>query len=164
MIDSLLRQIERLEVRIRKITSNTDIQSLSSIINDLSIKVNNTSDIVKNFKYIGSSSDEIRDIVASLQSFNQIAQMIYTLGNKSIKVYIKLKQSGQNVDSWIKSHLNKLNNDVSLQSIQIFHDRLFGDDMLITPNCNNEYIECPYYRLSEIINEIHDKINDSQKS
>ena len=39
-------------------------------------------------------------------------------------------------------------------------DKVFGDDMIITPNCDTEYEQCPYYRFSELICGIRDKLEE----
>lgn len=159
-IDNGLKQIERLEVTIKKVTSNNDVQSLISLIKQLKENINNTSDYIKNLRYLGSSSNDVHYLVARLISFNQISQMIYLLGNKPIDVYLKLKYQNKSVDNFLKDQSKKSLSGLRDIEIKRLLDKLFGSDSIISPNCLEEFKECPYYRLSEAIYEVKNKLEE----
>lgn len=160
-IDNTLRNIERLEISIKKITSNSDIQSLVTAIKTLKESISNTSDIVKNFHPLGSTSDEVYQVLTKLQSFNQISQMIYTLGTKPIDVYLRLKNEGKSVDTFVKDQLNKMNSKMNAGDLKSLINSIFKDEFIIEPNCDTEYKECPYYRISMAIDDAMNGIDDT---
>lgn len=159
-IDGALRNIERLESSIKKVTSNIDLNSLMSTIDSLKRSINDTSGIVKSFKPIGATAEEIQVLISKLSSYNQIAQMIYTFGNKPVNVYLKLKANRSSVDDFLKKH--RQNNASMLNDSEIKHlmDQVFQNDSIIMPACDTEYMECPYYRLSSVISDIHNKMEE----
>lgn len=159
-IDNTLRNIERLEISIKKITSNNDIQSLISAIQSLKESIQGTSNIIKNFIPLGSSSEEVYKVLTKLQSFNQISQMINTFGSRPIDVYLKLKEEGKSIDTFLKEQIKRINSNINMNDISVLMDQLFKDDMIITPNCDTEYVGCPYYRLAETLDNMKNKLED----
>lgn len=159
-IDNTLRNIERLEISIKKITSNNDIQSLISAIQSLKESIQGTSNIIKNFIPLGSSSEEVYKVLTKLQSFNQISQMINTFGSRPIDVYLKLKEEGKSIDTFLKEQIKRINSNINMNDISVLMDQLFKDDMIITPNCDTEYVGCPYYRLAETLDNMKNKVED----
>lgn len=155
-IDSTLRNIERIEILINKISSNNDINTLVSTIKEFQISIKNTPDIIKNFIPRDVTSNEVLDLLSKLNSYNQISKMIYTFDNKSINAYIKLKYENKNIDKWIKKQIQKNVNRLNQDDIRFMFEKLFKDDDILTPNCDTEYIECPFYRFSELFNQIRD--------
>lgn len=159
-IDNNLKSIERLEINIKKITSDNDIQSLINAIEELKISINNTNSIVKNFNYLGTNSEELYSVLNKLSSFNQISQMIYTLDNKSIDVYIKLKKENRSIDKFLSDQSKRIMSQVNEDSLKSLFNKVFANDSIITPNCDSEFQSCPYYRLSEVITDIRDKMEE----
>lgn len=159
-IDSALRNIERLEISIKKVTSDNDVQSLISTIESIRSTISNTSSLIKTFSYIGSPSEEVHSMISRLQSFNQISQMIYTFGNKPIDVYLKIRVENRSVDKWLKEQAKKSLNRVNQSDLQYLFDKVFKDDQVITPNCDTQYADCPYFRLSEVVSEMKDKLDE----
>lgn len=159
-IDNTLRNIERLEISIKKITSNNDVQSLISAIQSLKESIQNTNNIIKNFIPLGSSSEEVYKVLTKLQSFNQISQMINTFGSRPIDVYLKLKEEGKSIDEFLKDQIKRINSNINMTDLSSLMDQLFKDDMIITPNCDTEYVECPYFRLAETLDNLKNKIED----
>jgi len=156
-IDSALRNIERLEISIKKITSDNDIQSLINTIENIRQAVTATSNMIKSFTPAGSSSEDVASMISRLQSFNQISQMIYTFGNKPLDVYLKLKIDNKSVDRWLKEQAKKIMSGIKQSDLQYLFERVFKDDQIIYPNCDTQYSECPFYRFSEVITEMKDK-------
>lgn len=159
-IDNTLRNIEQLEISIKKITSDNDMQSLITAINDLKETINSTSKIVKNYVPNGATSDQIFQVITKLTSFNQLSQMIHTFGTKPAAVYLKLKRYNKSVDKFLKDQMKYNTSRISNNDINILFDSMFKDDIIITPNCDTEYEECPYYRFSEIINKVKNDLGD----
>lgn len=150
-IDSILSNIERLQLSVKKITSNNDIQSLVLNIKSLKDELDNTSDIVKNYKPNGITYAECNEVLHKLQSFNQTSKMIYTLGDKPIKLYIKVRKDN-NVDDWLKFQKDKLSSQLKSSDFENIIERIFKDDSLISPICSSElFNECPYYRLHDML-------------
>lgn len=159
-IDNTLKSIERLEISMKKITSNNNLQSLTSVIANLKESISSTNNIVKNFIPLGSTSNEVYMVLSKLQSFNQISQMINTFGNKPIDVYIKLKIEGKSVDEFLKNQIKKINSSIKASDLASLINTVFKDDQIIMPNCDTEYVECPYYRLSTVIDTMMNSIED----
>ena len=159
-IDNTLRNIERLELMIKKVTSNNDLQSITNAISNLRKILNSTPKSIREFRPFSSNSNDIYQIVNSLNSFNQIGQMIYTLGNKPLEVYIKLRKENKSVDKFISVQLKKNLNRVNENDIKNLLSQVFQDDDIITPNCSSEYIECPYFRLADTIGTLKDKLDE----
>lgn len=158
-IDSSLKNIERLELSIKKITSTSDIQSLIDIITTLREQINSTSSIVKEFKP-GTTSDVINNIITKLSSFNQISRMIHTLGKRPTEIYLRLKRSDKSVDKFLKDQLKKNMSKMNENDLRSLIDQVFQSESIIYPNCDNEYNECPYYRLADTIFAIKDKLEE----
>ena len=159
-IDNTLRTIERLEVLIKKITSNNDLQSLSNAINDIRSILNSTPKNIREFQPIGSTSTDIHEVINKLSSFNQIGQMLYTLGNKPIEVYLQLKRDNKSVDKFVSTQLKKNLSRVNESDIRSLLSQVFQDEDIITPNCDTQYEGCPYYRLADTIMTIKDKLDE----
>ena len=160
-IDNAMRSIERLELSVKKITSNNDIQSLLESIKSIKDIIESTSKIVSTFKYPKSiSSNDIHMIINKLSSFNKIGQMIYTFGNKPVKIYLKLKNDNRVIDKFLKEQMKRSVNRINEDNLKSLINKIFDNDMIISPNCESEYISCPYYRLSEAITGLKDKLEE----
>lgn len=151
-IDSILKNIERLKLTVKKITSDNDIQSLTSNIQSLRDELSSTPSIVKNYKPTGITYNECNEVLHKLQSFNQTSKMIYTLGDKPIKIYIKLKRYKQNIDDWLNSQKTKAASNMKSGDFEVLINKVFKDDSFVSPICSTElFSDCPYYRLHDII-------------
>lgn len=159
-IDNTLRNIERLEISIKKVTSNNDMQSLIDAIASLRASINGTSKMITGFKYLGSSSNEVYQLISKLASFNQISQMIHTFGSKPTDVYLKLKRSNKSVDKFLKDQTKHNLSRINKNDVNILLESVFQDDMILTPNCDTQFTDCPYYRFSEVLGEIKDKLDE----
>ena len=160
-IDNIMNNIERLEISIKKITANNDIQSLMNAINNLRSMIDDTPSIVKTFKPIGATSQEVYDILSRLQSFNQISQMIFSLGDKPLKLYIKMKIDHKDVSRWLREQSKKRMNRINSNDLRMLVNKIFDHDDIIGPNCgSDQFTECPYYRLSEELITIRDELNE----
>ena len=159
MIDTILNNIENLEITIKKITSNNDIQSLVNMIGVLKSDINAAPPSVKSFIPIGSTSTEVQDVLSKLNSYNQISKMIYSLGNRPVNVYIKLRRDCITVDKWLKDQALRSSSKMNYADIQSMIDKIFADDTIITPNCDTEYIECPYYRIATTLDEVKTELS-----
>jgi energy-coupling factor transporter ATP-binding protein EcfA2 len=157
--DTTRKNIERLETSIKQITSNNDIQSLLSVIATLKESVNSVSDLVTGLRPL-CTSDDVYQILTKLSSFNQISSMIYTLGNKPLNIYLQLKRSSKSVDKFLKDQMKRSLSRISEDDIRKLIQQVFQDDGIITPNCDTQFHECPYYRLSTTISEIKNKLEE----
>ena len=160
-IDNIMRNIERLEINIKRITADNDIKSLINAIDNLRSILNNTPNIIKTFRPIGASSQEVYDILSRLQSFNQISKMIFSLGDKPLKLYIKMKNERKDVARWLKEQSKKRMTRINTSDLRSLVNKIFDQDTIIGPNCNaDQFNDCPYYRLSEELISIRDELNE----
>lgn len=161
-IDSALQNIEKLEVSVNKITSNNDIRSLIDLIKSLRQSVNSTNPIIVNFNAPdGVTSEVVGNIISSLTSFNVISQTIRTFGNKPSEVYLKLRRSKVTIDDWLKEQAKKTGSGIKESDLKILYDKVFQDESIITPNCEWEFNECPYYRFAEALDSMQRDIDES---
>lgn len=158
-IDNSLKNKERLESAIKRVTSDNDIRSLINSIDSLRETINGTNPIISSFKP-SCSSDDINFVLNKLMSFNQISSMIYTLGNKPVSIYVKLKNDGVNIDKFLKDQIRKNVTRLNENDISNLVSKLFEGDIIISPNCDNEYNDCPYYRLATAIGDMKDQIEE----
>lgn len=159
-IDNNLRNIERLESIVKRVTSNNDLQSLVNAIENLKQTLSWTTATIREFKPRGCNSNDINQILNKLVSFNQIGQMIYTLGNKPVEVYLQLKREGKSVDKFVTTQMKKNLSRVNESDIRNLLSQVFQDEDIITPNCDTQYAACPYYRLADTITTIKDKLDE----
>ena len=161
MIDSLLQQIERLEVSMKKMMSNNDIQSLKVNAATIRDRLKAVPSVVMGFVPFGTSTSQmIHEMYTNLQGYNQISNMIMTFGNKPIEIYLKLRKEGVAVESWLREQSKRALSRIDNAHIESLLNKVFKDDQIITPNCDTEYQECPYYRLNEVIMDIKQKMEE----
>ena len=160
-IDSILKNIERLELTVKKITSDNDIQSLVSTIETLREEIDKIPAIVKNYKSTGVTYNEGREVLHKLQAYNQTSKMIYTLGDKSLNLFIKLKRDKRSVETWLKEQNIKASNHINSSDLELLLNKLFEDDMMVSPICSTDlFTQCPYYRFHEIIGDEKRKVDE----
>lgn len=158
--DNTRKSIERLETSIRKVNSENDIQSLLDAVESTRMLVKSTSDRIVKMIPPTTTSDEVYQLLSSLSSFNQISQMIHTFGDRPTKIYLKLRRDGKSVDSFLKDQ-TKLNlSRMNSPDIKRLFDQVFGDDQIITPNCDTEWEHCPFHRFFEMISEFKDRMEE----
>ena len=158
-VDVARKNIERLEVSVKKVTSDNDIQSLLAAIETLKNVISGSSKVIVDFIPTCSSND-VYQLFTKLSSFNQITSMIYTFGNKPINMYLKLRQSDKSVDKFLKEQVQKNLSKLNEDDVKKLMERVFEDDGIITPNCDTQFHDCPYYRLSTVIHEIKNKLEE----
>jgi len=160
-IDSSSQIIDRLETEIKKITLGNDIQSLCNTISMIKNQIDNTSDIIKRFQNYNVTSNEVHEYLVKLSSLNQISNMLYSLGDLPINIYLKLKNDKRSVEKYLKEQYKHNLSKINKVDIKSIIDQVFKNDDIIMPNCDTEYVECPYYRLFEYVDNIKDNIDRS---
>lgn len=153
-IDSNYKNIERLENTIKRIISDNDIQSLMNSIQTLRDYVNKVPSIIKDFNYLGDPSEVLYQEFSKFQSFNQISKMILTLNDTAINTYLQLRIENKNVDSWLKEKANKKLSSMNTDELNKLIDKVFAGSSIISPNCVNEFEECPFYKLYDVVSNI----------
>lgn len=159
-IDNNLKSIERLEMSIRKITSNNDIQSLMNIIETLRESLRNTDQMIINFISLGCTSDDVHHLIIKLSSFNQISQMIHTFGNRPTEIYLKLRRENKSIDKFLKDQIKKNISRVNDNDLKRLFSQVFQNDQIITPNCDVQFNDCAFYRFFEMINDFKDRLEE----
>ncbi len=161
-IDSSLKNIERLETSVKKITSNNDIKSLMDMIKSLRSSIESVNPIISTFNAPeGVTSESLNNIISRLSSFNVIGKTIRSFGDKPFSIYMKLINEHISIDKWLKKQANKSKSLIGQSDIKNIYDIMFKDDNIITPNCEYEFNECPYYRLAGILDSVQHEINES---
>lgn len=164
-IDSSLRNIERLETSVKKITSNNDVKSLTDMISSLRKSIESTNPIIASFKPpVGVTSESLNDIIGKLSSFNVIGQTIRSFGSKPFDVYTQLVREKKSVDKWLKDQANKIKSGIKEADIRSLFELMFKDDDIISPNCDYEFMECPFYRFAEVLDNTQKELDKSYDS
>ena len=159
-IDSTLKNIERLEVSIKKVASNNDLESLMNLITFIKEAISYTSKLVGAFSGCGCTSEDVYQIITKLSSFNQISQMIHTFGKRPTDVYLKLRRDNKSVDRFLKDQLKRNLSRVNDNDLKRLFSQVFQEDEIISPNCDTQFTDCPYYRFSEMITTLKDKLEE----
>lgn len=158
-IDNTHKQIERLELTVKKVASNNDVRSLIERIKSLQESIKGTSDVVKSF-HSSCTSEDIQHLITKITSFNQISQMIYTFGNRPLNTYLRLKDEKKSVDKFLKDQMKKASSKLNEADVLAMLEQIFGKDSIITPNCVTEFEECPYFRLDAFIRDMKDYLEE----
>lgn len=158
-IDSALTRMDQLEIIMKKTINNSDIESLLSLINELKDRIKRTDKSIIKFSKPECTSEIISDIISRLTSFNQIGNMMYTFGNKPISLYLKLHKENRRIETFIREQTKRSISMINDSELRKLISQLFQNDLIITPNCDTQFNECPYYRFSETINEFHNIID-----
>lgn len=160
-IDSALKNIDRLELTIKKVTSNNDIQSLITNIQSIKDTITDTPNIVKDFKPGKSSSEEVQAALSRLQACNKIGRMICSLGDRSVKLFVKLKKEKVDINNWLREKKSSIAARLNPSQIDIILDQIFKDESLVSPICSSDLFEnCPYYRFHDVIAKEKQKTDD----
>lgn len=159
-IDHALKDIERIDVSIKRITSNNDITSLQRNLSMTRIAIGNTSKVVVNMVPPRVTSSELEHLMNRLYGFNQIGTMIYTLGNRPLNIFLKLKEEKKSVDAFLKQQQKKIQSSINRDDIATLLNQMFGEDEVITPACTEEFSVCPYYRFADTITQIRDRLEE----
>ena len=159
-IDTTLKNIERMEASVKRVMSESDLSSLHELMKDLQTKITHSKQMLKGFIPHGCSSEDIGAIISKLSSFNQIGQMIYTLGKKPLQIYLKLRREDTSVDRFLKEQAKRNLSRVSEDDVKKLLSQAFQDDDIITPNCDTQFQECPYYRFSEVLHQVKNKLDE----
>lgn len=156
IIDSNIQQINQLKLKKSKILNSDNINQIKEIIDSLK----NKTKIFKPFKTELNSND-IYNCINALENLNQIGKMIYSFDSKSINKFISLKLKNKSIAKFLEmqSKQNILFNKSNFDSLL---KHLFNSNSILEPNCDSEFKQCPFYKLSEYINpSIEDDLLDS---
>ena len=159
-IDSNLSQIDRLGAEIKRISSNGDVEALINIISELKTAVTSTSKEIANFQGNGYKSEDVNSLIIRLSAFNQISAMIHSFGTKALNLYFKLRSEQKSVDSFVSEQMKRRISTVNDTELKRLFSEVFQEDYIISPNCDTEFKECPYYRFSTVISQYRSQIFD----
>lgn len=143
--DLNLQRTEELQNFISKFKSFETTETLETLISNLKNKLKNTS--VSKFNF---SSSQISSVISTLTSLNSLGKIISSFDNQVLVKFVTLKKKKQSVQDFIKkqSKQNLLLSKVDLTNLL---KTLFKGDFVLAPNCDSEFKNCPFYRLSEIL-------------
>lgn len=159
-IDELLDENNKLQIKMKQNSVIDNLSTLQNLIHDIENEIN---DIPDNIKYIDTKTNsvELSGLINKLESYNLIGNTLYTFNKVSIDVYVKLIKQNKDIQKFISNQIRMNINRVSETDLKKLINQVFDNEMIITPNCNTEFEDCPYYRLYSIINEYRLK-NDSE--
>ena len=158
-IDHLYHQIEQMEISVKRVSSNQDIHSLEQALTSVQLQLNQIPDEIKKMSSGKISSGDLQGIISRLESANQIVQTLYGFGKEPMRIYLKLMGDGESIDLWLKKRVQEHSSSLNEKDIQQLLSQIYRDDMIITPNCAEEFVDCPYYRLHELIQTLEKKVN-----
>lgn len=156
VIDSNIQKINQLKLKKSKISNSENLNQIKEIIENLKSKTKK----IKPFLSDLTSSD-IYNCINLLENLNQIGKMIYSFDTKSINKFIELKLKNRSISKFleIQAKQNILFNKSNFNSLL---KHLFNSNSILEPNCDNEFKQCPFYKLSEFINpSIDDDLLDT---
>lgn len=159
-IDHANRDIERIDVSIKRLTSNQDIDALLRGAENMRRMIGNTPSVVVNMNAGNIRSQDVEYVITRLAGFNQIGQMIYTLGKKPLEIYLKLRNEHKSVDGFLREQKKMIQSSINRDDVRTLMNQMFADDDIIAPACNTEYHDCPYYRFADTITQIRDKLEE----
>lgn len=159
-IDHANRDIERIDIAVKRITSSSDIDALLRGAENMRRSIGNTPPYIVNMPQPNVSSQEVEQLIARLNGFNHIAQMIYSLDKKSLDLFLKLKHDRVSVDWFLRDQQKKMRSAINREDLRVLMDQMFADDEIISPNCATEFQNCPYYRFADTITKVRDKLEE----
>jgi len=159
-IDTLRQLINRLEMNVKRVSSLNDVNSLKDLIVATRQKLNSTSDIVKTFRANGVKSDDVIYIINRLQSYNQISSTLMTFSDRALGFYIKLMEEGRDIGKFLKEQRKVASRSLNYSETRKLLDQVFGNDMIISPNCDTEFEDCPFYRMATSISTVRDDMEE----
>ena len=160
LIDSNLASIDRLNANVARISGNGDLETLKTMIAELSSVTENTPNSLREFHSSGCRSEEVSAMISRLLAFNQVGTMIQSFGSKPLSLYLQLHRGGKSIERYIYQQMKKQLARISDSDIKRLISQVFQDDYIITPNCESEFSDCPYYRFSSFIAEYRNRPAD----
>lgn len=146
-LDLNFNRVNELRNLVSKFQNFETPENLQNAINKLKLKLQNFIPLKTEV-----SSVELNSAINSLNSLNNIGKIILTFDNKVIAKFVQLKKKKSSVQNFIKEQ-SKQNLLMSRVNITELLKTLFKNDLVLVPNCNDEFKVCPFYRLSSVIQE-----------
>lgn len=156
-IDVNLNKINDFKDKINKISNSENIDFLKKHIIELKEQTKEIHTIKFNI-----TSNELNNCITTLEHINRSTMIIYSFNNNAINKFIEIKEKNRSVVKFIEKQAKK-NILFDRSKFNIMIKQIFSSDHMLIPNCDSEFKDCPFYKLSEIINpSIDDDIIDSE--
>lgn len=159
-IDTASRTVSRMEANVAKFQSSHDIGAMMRSVSELRQQIDSTPDSVKRFDPLGTDLAHVSIVHSKLSAFNQIALSLYQLGTDAVRWYAKLRKDGVPIDMWIRDR-SKERNGYDVEKLKHLFRNLFQEELLLEAPCSTEFRVCPYYRLSDILTDVKDKLEET---
>lgn len=159
-IDGDRRRIEQLRANIARITSESDVNSLVATLGELERSIAETDPTIKAFESNGWRSDDLGYYISRLNSLNQISQLLLSLGSKPVALYLSLIRDGRSVGTYLKEQAERRTNRLGEADVRRLIDEVFQGELIISPNCDDAFLSCPYYRFSRVLTELRNQASD----
>ena len=150
-MDRLSSEIEKKEIQIRRSNTDFDLSSLANNIDSIKSAIVQSQKILRGTVAPHISSMDLQAMIGELSSMNSIVQNIYAFGDKSLHIYLRLKREKEDVDRFVKEHLKRNLTKVNESDLRKLLSQLFQEDGIITPNCDHQFLACPYYTFAAAI-------------
>ena len=154
-IDSMMKQVDQIDILIRRNNSN---QNLTLLMENIKLVQENLASLppdIKHFSYKDIPFLEVTTLIGKLNGYNSTARSILMMGKKSISLYIKLYRDNINIEKWLVEQGKKNLSRINRVDMKTLLDQVFQNDQIISPPCDTEYEVCPYYRLNSVINQVY---------
>lgn len=152
-LDSLLTDIQEIEIEIEKERDALDLESLRDYLVELRRKKNELYKIAFDEVKLGCSKEEFEDFVVFLKNAQVQLNTTYEFGKGPIREVLKLYRSYKDVDKYVTSNLVALESVNRPEKMGII-DRLIKKYAGVTFSCEDG--TCPYKKLHEDILSIKD--------
>lgn len=159
-IDTMMKQIEQIDVLIKRSSMNQNFTMLMENIKTAQRNLASLPANIKDFAFKDISFLELSTLIGKLSGFNSTARSILMLSKRSINMYIKLRRGGINVDKWLKDQAKKSMAKINRSDMKFLLDQIFQNEAIISPPCESEYDICPYYRLNTVINDVFNQVEN----
>ena len=161
-IDSMMKQVDQIDILIRRNNSNQNLTLLMENIKSTQENLASLPPDIKHFSYKDIPFLEVTTLIGKLNGYNSTSRTILMMGKKSISLYIKLYRDNINIEKWLVEQGKKNLSRINRVDMKTLLDQVFQNDQIISPPCDTEYEVCPYYRLNSVINQVYtDLENDS---
>ena len=159
VLDQTMSRLEKLAVTIQQISSDHDLVALLDHTKNLQMAIRGIPDVIKSFKPGYCRYDLMQSTISKLTSYNQVSQMILTLGNKPLDLYLELLTKEQDIEAWLQEQSRRMQHSYQQSDLKRLLDQLFQEDTIIEPNCVDAFLQCPYYRLAHTVTDLYQDLN-----
>ena len=151
-LDTYYQEKTKVDEEISKEMSNQTIISLENIISDLEYRIRNTEPLFSGKEY-SLSKKELSDLMAFLQSQEELLQTTYSFGSKPMNRVLDLKKNPSiDIQKYLKESLESAENDSLESACKVVYEKILKEkEERVCPSSINY---CDYISIyDEIVNK-----------